>query len=393
MGFRVGRDRPFFPPKPRPSLMVGSRHDAAERAADAFANAVMTGRPVAPPDAGREGVLRRACTPSTQAEGPAPSMVHEALSGPGHPLETGARRFIEARGGVDLSQIRIHTDERAAQSADAVGARAYTVGHDLVFGRNEYQPDTLAGRRLIAHEVGHVGSTVVRREEKTGSSLLDPEESQKLKLSPEFQAMMMAMGLMPLPSLSAAPPSPGPLLAGPNFPLPPRLPPGPTPSFTLPPSGMPTPPTSGFLTPRPIPSLAPAQSKHWLKPLAKVAGEREFNTGEKQEASVKVPGGSEETFATPFGYNPLPVSQTAGVSPGLKATLGPLAISLFLGKLKAKSEEGKSSVGLSPSSSIELSLFKDLLKLSGKTDGKKDHEVGAEVDVARLYELIFGRKK
>ena len=266
--------------------MVGSRNDASERAADAFANAVMTGRPVAPPEAGREGVLRRACTPSTQAEGPAPSMVHEALSGPGHPLETGARRFIEARGGVDLSQIRIHTDERAAQSADAVGARAYTVGHDLVFGRNEYQPDTLAGRRLIAHEVGHVGSTVVRREEKSGSSLLDPEESQKLKFSPEVQAMMMAMGLMPLPSLGPAPPSRGPLLAGPNFPLPPRLPPGPTPSFTLPPSGMPSPPTSGFLTPRPIPTLAPAQSFPFY---AKAEHSREYSDGSQWNNTYTFP--------------------------------------------------------------------------------------------------------
>jgi hypothetical protein len=70
---------------------------------------------------------------------------------------------------VDLSGVRVHTDTVAAESAAAVGARAYTVGQDLVFGAGEYRPGTEEGLRLIAHEVGHLGTGVVRREQFQGS--------------------------------------------------------------------------------------------------------------------------------------------------------------------------------------------------------------------------------
>jgi hypothetical protein len=52
--------------------------------------------------------------------------------------------------------VRIHTDGRAAESAQAVSASAYTVGHHIVFGRDKYAPDTVAGKRLLAHELAHV---------------------------------------------------------------------------------------------------------------------------------------------------------------------------------------------------------------------------------------------
>lgn len=56
----------------------------------------------------------------------------------------------------DLSRVRIHTDRRAAESARALGARAYTIGSDIYFGAGEYRPGTREGRRLIAHELAHV---------------------------------------------------------------------------------------------------------------------------------------------------------------------------------------------------------------------------------------------
>ena len=56
----------------------------------------------------------------------------------------------------DFGQVRIHTGSTAAESARAIGARAYTVGHDIVFGAGEYAPHTGTGRRLLAHELTHV---------------------------------------------------------------------------------------------------------------------------------------------------------------------------------------------------------------------------------------------
>jgi outer membrane protein OmpA-like peptidoglycan-associated protein len=57
---------------------------------------------------------------------------------------------------VNLNDVRVHTDARAAESARAVNARAYTVGRDVVFGQGEYDPQSSAGRRLLAHELAHV---------------------------------------------------------------------------------------------------------------------------------------------------------------------------------------------------------------------------------------------
>jgi hypothetical protein len=66
------------------------------------------------------------------------------------------RSFIEPRLGYDLSNVRIHTGTRAAESARAVNAVSYTVGQDIVFDEGAYRPDTDAGRRLIVHELAHV---------------------------------------------------------------------------------------------------------------------------------------------------------------------------------------------------------------------------------------------
>jgi hypothetical protein len=85
----------------------------------------------------------------------APPIVHEVLRSPGQPLDEGTRAFMEPRFGQDFSQVRLHTDARAAESARAVNALAYTVGRDVVFGVGQYAPYTSPGQRLIAHELAH----------------------------------------------------------------------------------------------------------------------------------------------------------------------------------------------------------------------------------------------
>ncbi len=85
-----------------------------------------------------------------------PGVVHEVLRSPGQALDGGARAFMEPRFGRDFSQVRIHTDARAAASAAAVNARAYTVGRDIVFAGGAYRPGTPEGRTLLAHELAHV---------------------------------------------------------------------------------------------------------------------------------------------------------------------------------------------------------------------------------------------
>lgn len=142
-----------------------------------------------------------------------PSIVHEVLHSPGQPLDASTRAFMEPRFGHDFSkmrvyaakpqmavdnliigetgdnfeqeadkvadtvmqtqqpgispqsvhpqkrdfnQVRVHTDAKAAQSARAVNAKAYTVANDIVFGHGQYNPASVHGQRLLAHELVHV---------------------------------------------------------------------------------------------------------------------------------------------------------------------------------------------------------------------------------------------
>ncbi len=185
--FGEGKSAPFFQAK----LTVNKPGDEHEREADAVADQVMR-MPAFVPSAGKQGDVpivqrmhfmpvsgvQRACTHCEQEkqkeeekEGvqrketgggdaggkTAPSVVSEVLSsGGGQPIEGGTRQFMESRFGHDFSQVRIHTDARAAESASAIRARAYTSGRNVVFGSGEYQPGGEGGKRLLAHELVHV---------------------------------------------------------------------------------------------------------------------------------------------------------------------------------------------------------------------------------------------
>jgi len=83
------------------------------------------------------------------------SHIHSLKSG-GRPLPESARNYFEPRFGRDFGHVRIHSDEKSANSAQSVNALAYTAGRSIVFGKGQYHPNSVAGRRLIAHELTHV---------------------------------------------------------------------------------------------------------------------------------------------------------------------------------------------------------------------------------------------
>lgn len=101
-------------------------------------------------------LARQSSTTGQSSPTTVPTIVHDALNSPGQPLDTGTRTFMEPRFGHDFSQVRVHTDARAAESARSVNASAYTVGRDIVFGTARYEPGTMEGKRLLAHELTHV---------------------------------------------------------------------------------------------------------------------------------------------------------------------------------------------------------------------------------------------
>jgi hypothetical protein len=77
-------------------------------------------------------------------------------SGGGRPLEPQVKDDMESSLGHDFSDVRVHSDGAAAESAKAVHAQAYTVGRDVVFESGRYQPESSDGRRMLAHELTHV---------------------------------------------------------------------------------------------------------------------------------------------------------------------------------------------------------------------------------------------
>ncbi|MBA3946491.1 MAG: DUF4157 domain-containing protein [Herpetosiphonaceae bacterium] len=102
-----------------------------------------------------EGTLQRAAV-SPGPVNSVPPVVHDVLRSSGQPLDAATRSFMEPRFGHDFSQVRLHTDGRAAESARAVNALAYTVGRDVVFGAGQYAPVSMQGMRLLGHELTHV---------------------------------------------------------------------------------------------------------------------------------------------------------------------------------------------------------------------------------------------
>lgn len=106
----------------------------------------------------------------------APPVVHEVLNSPGQALNSETRAFMEPRFAHDFSSVRVHSDSKAAESARAVNALAYTVGRDMVFGAGQYAPATREGRKLIAHELTHVEQ----------QSHISPLRNEPLRVSPSL---------------------------------------------------------------------------------------------------------------------------------------------------------------------------------------------------------------
>jgi hypothetical protein len=100
--------------------------------------------------------LQRRAAPGPDSRIKVPDIVHDVLRSPGHALNHDTRGFFEGRFGQDFSHVRVHTDDRAAKSAQAVNALAYTVGNDVVFGAGQYAPNSYLGQKLLAHELTHV---------------------------------------------------------------------------------------------------------------------------------------------------------------------------------------------------------------------------------------------
>jgi Domain of unknown function (DUF4157) len=138
----------------------------------------------------------------------------DALRGSGRPLPGDLRAFFEPRFGHDFGSVRVHTGAGASQAADAVRARAFAVGNDVVFGGGEWSPGTDAGKRLIAHELTHIvqQTPLVARRKPVVQRSLDAAEATGTDAGtiPEQQSPEAAPGASPEPAAAAPSPDAGP---------------------------------------------------------------------------------------------------------------------------------------------------------------------------------------
>lgn len=171
--------------KSSPQVKVSTPGDRYEREADRIADAITgsAGSAPAPSRIPQTRPQRRARTPGGASHAAADAAAR-GLGG-GQPLDRPTRAHFESRLGHDLSNVRLHADARAAASAQAFEARAYTLGRDIVFGAGEYAPGTPSGRRLLAHELVHVvqqGAAAPSRKPVARAST--PPQLQRSALTP-----------------------------------------------------------------------------------------------------------------------------------------------------------------------------------------------------------------
>jgi Domain of unknown function (DUF4157) len=141
-------------PQSQKKMAIGRAGDALEREADRVADRLLT---TGESDAQSVPSIQRWQTAASgnNDEQPVPDLVHDVLDSPGQALGADVRAFFGPRFGQDFSRVRIHTDAKAATSAQAVNALAYTAGHHIVFGTGKYS-SAGEGRRVLAHELTHV---------------------------------------------------------------------------------------------------------------------------------------------------------------------------------------------------------------------------------------------
>jgi hypothetical protein len=181
--------------------------DRAEREGqDLMGRAAAAGRPDVLGAAGMLDLQRAVgnAGAGTLVEEPAESPVHGVVNSGGAPLDTGVREDMESRFGQDFGDVRVHTDGAAHESAKSVNAQAYTVGSDIVFQRDTYDPSSDAGKHMIAHELTHVvqqrNGPVDGTDTGGGVKVSDPSDRFEREASSNADHIMSA----PAPATSAA---------------------------------------------------------------------------------------------------------------------------------------------------------------------------------------------
>ena len=184
----------------QPHLKVNSPGDAFEQEADSVAAHVMNesqgschcGGTCPSCKSGHDHLQLKAGRAGS-ASAAAPPGISALTRSAGQPLDSGTRAFFEPRFGFDFSGVRVHTDHEAGDAADRLGAHAFTIGPHIAFARGEHQPQSPAGRLLLAHELTHVVQQSGGAERV--SSVSGPPQVQRLVRASSVHCPAAATGI------------------------------------------------------------------------------------------------------------------------------------------------------------------------------------------------------
>lgn len=93
----------------------------------------------------------------------------KSKSGKGRRLSESTQAEMESAFKTDFSDVNIHTDLDAIVLNKELGAQAFTHGKDVYFNSGKYNPDSSAGKHLLAHELTHVVQQKGKRKEPLDS--------------------------------------------------------------------------------------------------------------------------------------------------------------------------------------------------------------------------------
>jgi hypothetical protein len=137
------------------------------------------------------------------------SPVHDVVRTGGQPLAPDVRGEMEARLGHDFGDVRVHTGNDAHESAKSVSAHAYTVGSNVVFQRDMYDPASMAGKTMLAHELTHVVQQRAGAVDGTpaagGIRLSDPSDRFEREAASTAERVMSTPQPAPMAATASAP--------------------------------------------------------------------------------------------------------------------------------------------------------------------------------------------
>lgn len=102
----------------------------------------------------------------------------KATKGQGSRLPGPVNAEMSCKIGADFSDVKVHTDSRAAQLSADLGAQAFATGKDIYFAKGKFNPGSREGKHLLAHELAHVvqqgkaGELIQKQDEPSAAQVI-----------------------------------------------------------------------------------------------------------------------------------------------------------------------------------------------------------------------------